>query len=358
MFLNNQQKQNILGIDIGTKSVRVVELIGKKGYPELKNYGELNLDIATNQSFRNFDQNTLAPSIDTISQALKTIFNETGIKAKKANFSLPDFSTFFVSFELPPMSKKELGNAVGFEARKYIPLPAAEVVLDWQCMSKDPTKQNNKILLMAISKTTINQYKIIASNVGLELKALESEAWGLRRSLIKPSDPPSCLVDIGYQSTIVAITDNNFVKTSYSFDIAGKDLTQRLAEDLGIEIKEAEEIKKENGLINIERDDVAQILAPVISAIIKKIKKVIIDYQNLERTKIQRIILVGGTAQTKGIAEYFRSVFDEDDFFGLEVSLGTPFNNVVFPPLLNKKVAELNLTFPIALGEALKNYEV
>jgi len=123
----------------------VVELIGKKGYPELKNYGELNLDIATNQSFRNFDQNTLAPSIDTISQALKTIFNETGIKAKKANFSLPDFSTFFVSFELPPMSKKELGNAVGFEARKYIPLPAAEVVLDWQCMSKDPTKQNNKI---------------------------------------------------------------------------------------------------------------------------------------------------------------------------------------------------------------------
>lgn len=357
-FFGDRQKQNIVGIDIGTKSIRLVELYGKKGYPELQNYGELNLDAAANQSFRNFDKNTLNPSVEIISKAIKSIINETGVKAKKAIFSLPDFSTFFVSFELPPMTKKELNNAVGFEARKHIPLPSAEVALDWQCMSKDPTKQNNKVLLMAIPRVMIGQYKNIAEAVGLELVALEAEAWGLKRGLIKPSDPTTCIVEIGYQSTIVSIVDNNFVKTSYSFDMAGKDLTEKLSESLGIEIKEAEEIKKENGLINTERDDVAQVLAPVIGTIIKRIKKVIIDYQNQERTKIQRIVLAGGTAQTKGIVDYFRSVFDEDDFFGLEISLGAPFNSVAYPASINKKVAELNPTFAIALGEALKKYEI
>lgn len=356
-IFGDKQKNNSLGIDVGTKSVRVVELAAKKGLPELKNYGELNLDIATNQSFRNFDKNNLNPSIDIISKALKAIIDEAEIKAKKAIFSLPDFSTFFVSFELPPMTKKELQTAVGFEARKYIPLPMNDVALDWQCISKDSTKENNKILLMAIPRVLVDQYKTIAENVGLQLTSLEAEAWGLKRCLIKSGDPTTCIVEIGYQSTIVSVVDNGFVKTSYSFDTAGKDLTEKLAEDLEIGIKEAEEIKKENGLINNERDDVAQILAPVIGIITKRIKKVVIDFQNLERIKIKRMILAGGTSRMPGIVEYFKNIFDEDDFSEIEISLGSAFSAVNYPPFLSKKIEDINPTFAISLGEALKKYD-
>ncbi|MFA5086737.1 MAG: pilus assembly protein PilM [Candidatus Paceibacterota bacterium] len=356
-LFGNNQKQNSIGIDVGTKSIRLVELARRKNAPDLLNYGELNLDVAADQSFRSFDKNTLNPSVDIISKAVKTIIEETGIKSKKVVFSLPDFSTFFVSFELPPMSKKELASAVGFEARKHIPLSMDEVALDWQCINKDPTKETNKVLLMAIPKTLVEQYKTIADNSGLELIALEAEAWGLKRGLIKPADPTTCIVEIGYQSTIVSIVDNNYVKTSYSFDTAGKDLTEKLAENLGIEIKEAEEIKKENGLINTERDDVAQILAPVIGTIIKRIKKVIIEFQNTERAKIKKIILAGGSAKTRGIVDYFKNIFDEEDFAGLEISLGSAFVGVNYPAIINKKIEEINPTFAISLGEALKKYD-
>lgn len=359
MFLfGDNLKKNSIGIDVGTKSIRLVEISRKKDIPELLNYGELNLDIATSQSFRSFDKNTLNPAEEIISRSIKSIIEETGVRSRKAIFSLPDFSTFFVSFELPAMTKKELNNAVGFEARKHIPLPMEDVALDWQCINKNPTKGTNRVLLMAIPKILVDQYKLIADSAGLELIALEAEAWGLKRGLIKPSDPTTCIVEIGYQSTIVCISDNNFIKTSYSFDVAGKDLTEKLAEDLEIEIKEAEQIKKDNGLINTSRDDVAQILAPVLGLIIKKIKRVIIDFQNNERVKIKKIILAGGTAKMRGIVDYFKNIFDEDDFSGIEISIGSAFSEVKYPPVINTKIQDINPTFAIALGEALKKYDV
>jgi type IV pilus assembly protein PilM len=356
-LFGSKKNQNSVGIDVGTKSIRMIEVSRKKDKARLENYGEFNLDVAASHSFRNFDKNTLNPSIENISKAVRSIIEAMDMKAKRATFSLPDFSTFFVSFELPAMTKKELNGAIGFEARKHIPLPMSEVVLDWQCMSKDPSKERNKVLLMAIPKTLVDQYKTIAEVSGLELVALEAEAWGLKRCLIKPNDPTTCIVEIGYQSTIVSIVDSNYVRTSFSFDIAGKDLTEKLAETLGIEIREAEEIKKENGLLNDERDDIAQILVPVISSIIIKIKKVAIDYQNTEHAKIKKMILAGGTSQMLGMVDYFNSVFDEEDFSGMEISLGKAFNGIEFPTKLQVKVDELNPTFAIAMGEALKKYE-
>ncbi|MFA5368778.1 MAG: pilus assembly protein PilM [Candidatus Paceibacterota bacterium] len=356
-LFGKKQNHNSVGIDVGTKSIRMIEVSRKKDKAQLENYGELNLDIAASHSFRNFDKNTLNPSIENISKAVRSIIDAADIKSKKAIFSLPDFSTFFVSFELPPMTKKELNGAIGFEARKHIPLPMSEVVLDWQCISKDPVKQKNKVLLMAIPKVLVEQYKTIAEVSGLELQALEAEAWGLKRCLVKPNEPTTCIVEIGYQSTIVSIADDNYVKTSFSFDIAGKDLTEKLAETLGIEIREAEEIKKENGLLNDERDDIAQILVPVISSIIKKIKKVAIDYQNIEHAKIKKMVLAGGSSQMLGIVDYFKSVFDEEDFSGMEISLGKSFSGIEFPQKLNRRIDELNPTFAIAMGEALRKYE-
>ncbi|MFA5013117.1 MAG: type IV pilus assembly protein PilM [Candidatus Paceibacterota bacterium] len=349
--------QNSLGIDIGTKSIRVVEVSRKKDKPVLENYGELNLDIATTQSFRNFDKNTLNPSIENISKALRVILAETGIKAKKVNFSLPDFSTFFVSFELPPMKKKELDNAIGFEARKHIPLPLSEMVLDWQSMSKDSAKEKNKVLLMAIPKVLVEQYKGIAENAGLELAALEAEALGSKRSLFEPTDPPTCIVEIGYQSTTVSVVSDNYLKTSFSFDVAGKDLTLSLAETLNIDPAEAEEIKKQNGLLSDEREDVAQILVPVISLIVDKIKRVVIEFQNNENVRVRKMLLAGGTSQMFGIVEYFKSVFDEDEFMDMEISLGKSFLSVQYPPILENKIKSIHPTFAIAIGEALKKFD-
>lgn len=355
MFINKKTKSS-LGIDIGTKVIRAVEISGNKGKLTLENYGEVNLDVACKEFFRSFDKKNLNPAVNNISVAIAAIIAETGIKTKKVVFSLPDFATFSTTFELPPMPKKDMVNAIGFEARKYIPLPLSELVLDWQLMNKESLKENNKVLVMAVPNIIVEQYKTIATNSGLELVALEAEAMALKRAVIGAGDPTTCLLEIGFQSTNVNIVDDGFMKMSSSFDMAGKDLTYSLSETLNIPAGEAEELKKNQGLLDSE-EKISHILIPILSVISEKAKTVIRDFELKENKKVERVILAGGTSMMKGIREYFEKSLNQNSSQVLKVEIAKPFKNIIYPAVLEKKMEEVNLTYAIALGEALRKFE-
>ena len=356
MVFIKRKRRTSLGVDIGTKVIRAVEISGKKGNLVLENYGEVNLDIACKEFFRSFDRKNLNPAVDNISVALKAIIAETGIKTKKVVFSLPDFSTFFTSFELPPMSKKEMESAVGFEARKYIPFPLSELVLNWQMMDKaSSAKESNKVLVMAVPKGIVEQYKTIAERAGLELTALEAEAMALKRAVIKEGDPATCMLEIGFQSTNINIVDKGFMKMSFSFDMAGKDLTYSLSETLKMPPGDAEIIKKKQGLLVNEQGNIAHVLTPILSVIAERTKKVIASFEEKEGKKVERIIVAGGTSLMPGIIDYFSDVFNQDG--KIEIISAKPFANVAYPPILEKKIEEINPTYAIALGEALRKFE-
>jgi len=357
LFVKKKNKKS-LGVDIGTKVIRAVEISEKKGKITLENYGEVNLDVACKEFFRSFDKKNLNPSVDNISAALKAIIEETGIKTKKVVFSLPDFATFFTTFELPPMSKKEIANAIGFEARKYIPLPLSELVLDWQLMSKEPSpKENSKILVMAVPKIIVEQYKTIAEQAGLELTALEAEAMALKRAVTRKDDTTSCLLEIGFQSTNINIIEDGFMKMSFSFDMAGKDLTFSLSETLNISTGEAEEIKKKQGLLINEEGNISHILIPILSVISERTRKVIKDFESKGGKRVEKIIIAGGTSLMPGILEYFTESLNQDESQKREVKVANPFIDIVYPPILDKKIGEINSTYAIALGEALRKFE-
>jgi len=358
MIFVKRKSQKSLGVDIGTKVIRVVEVSGKKGKLALENYGEVNLDVACKEFFRSFDKKNLNPSVDNISAALRAIIEETGIKTKKVVFSLPDFATFFTTFELPPMSSKEIANAVGFEARKYIPLPLSELVLDWQLMSREPSpKENSKILVMAVPKIIVEQYKTIAEQAGLELTALEAEAMALKRAVINENEPTSCLLEIGFQSTNINIVEDGFMKMSSSFDIAGKDLTFSISETLNISTGDAEIIKKKQGLLVNEEGNISHILIPILSVISEKTRKVIKDFESKEGKVVERVIIAGGTSLLPGILEYFIESLNQDETKPRIVEIAKPFVKVAYPPILDKKMEEINPTYAIALGEALRKFE-
>jgi len=358
MIFDKAKSQKSLGVDIGTKVIRVVELSGRKEKLVLENYGEVNLDVACKEFFRSFDKKNLNPSVDNISAALKAIIEETGIKTKKVVFSLPDFATFFTTFELPPMSKKEIASAIGFEARKYIPLPLSELVLDWQLMSKDPSpKENSKVLVMAVPKIIVEQYKTIAEQAGLELTALEAEAMALKRAVINEKEPISCLLEIGFQSTNINIVDGGFMKMSFSFDMAGKDLTYSLSETLNISTSDAEIIKKKQGLLINEEGNISHILTPILSVISERTRKVIKDFELKEGKRVEKIIIAGGSSLMPGILEYFIESLNEEEAQERLVEIAKPFSKIVYPPVLDKKMEEINSTYAIALGEALRKFE-
>ena len=358
MIFVKKKSQTSLGVDIGTKVIRVVEISKKKGKLVLQNYGEVNLDIACKEFFRSFDKKNLNPAVDNISAALKAIIEETGIKTKKVVFSLPDFATFFTTFELPPMNKKEIANAIGFEARKYIPLPLSELVLDWQLMSKQPSpKEKSRILVMAVPKIIVEQYKTIAGQAGLELTALEAEAMALKRAVTKETDSTTCLLEIGFQSTNINIVDDGFMKMSFSFDMAGKDLTYSISETLNIPTTDAELIKKKQGLLINEEGNIAHILTPILSVISERTRAVIRDFESKEGKKVEKVIIAGGTSLMPGIMDYFNKSLNQEESTPIIVEIAKPFSEISYPAILDKKMEEINPNYAIALGEALRKFE-
>src|SRR3989338_5992877 len=90
----------VLGIDVGTAAVRVVELSRDGTKVKLDNYGEIQSKFLYERPFRDFKKNNLSISTKDVARAISSIIKEAGMRTRLANFSLPDFSSFFTSFTL------------------------------------------------------------------------------------------------------------------------------------------------------------------------------------------------------------------------------------------------------------------
>ena len=333
----------LLGVDIGTSALKIVELSKWGGRRLLKNYGELKAITLYDKPFRTFEKNTLVLSSKDIARALRAIMQESKITSKKAIFSIPDFSSFFTSFELPPMTKEELPGAVNFEARKHVPLPLSEVTFDWQILS-GRVKQNTplKILLVAVPKEVINQYQEIATLAKLELVALEAEAFGLIRATVKEEE--SLLVlDIGAQSTTVNTVVLSQLHASHSFDIAGNTFSERIARSLSISAKDADAKKMTEGL---ENPQILEILIPLIDLISAEIKKSAVSFPT--DIKPSKVVLAGGTAFLPGLLEYLVKQT------GMTIEYASPFTSVFYPPILESTIKEMGPSYAVVLGVALR----
>ncbi len=339
-----------LGIDIGTSSIKIVELSNKKG-KRLANYGQLKSEYFSPSTFRSRTSEGLFLFNENIIEAIKAILNEAKIQEKRCIFAIPDFSTFFTSFELPPMSYEELKEAVKYEAPRHIPLPLSDVTLDWEIIKGAPGEKGRtplKILLVAVPNQVIKQYQQIANALNLELEALEAEVFALARALIKYQDAKRvvALIDIGEKSTTINVVSKNILKISYSTDVSGEEITKVIQEKLEINKRKAEIIKR---MLGIKKEEtLKEILLPLIQQLTREIENVFRQYFAEEREKPEKIILSGGSALLPGLREFFQQKFN------LPVEIANPFLGLSYPPGLEEVLKKIGPEFTIAVGTALR----
>ncbi len=355
-----------LGIDIGTSSIKIVELSKSRERERLKNYGEIEASVLYQKPFRTFEKNTLLFSSRDVAKAIKAIIEEAGMKTRQAVFSIPDFSSFFTTFDLPSMAKEELSQAVTYEARRHIPLPLGEVTIDWEVIEgqlSDQKKSSLKVLLVAVPNEVINQYREIAKFSELELFALEAEVFGLVRSLVSEDEKRVIfLVDIGAQSTTCSIIEKKVLKKSHSFNASGNELTEQVAKSLSVGYKTAKDLKEKYGLENIplprahlpvssESKSIREILLPLIDIILREIENVASNLYQIEGKEVQKFIIAGGTALIPGLPEYFQ------DYLKKEVEVADPFAKIFYPPILEKTIKKMGPAYAIAVGMAQRGLE-
>ena len=379
-------KKNCLGVDIGTSSIKIVELLYWRKRKKLQNYGEISAEVFADKSFKIFERGDLVLSDDEISKAILAILDEAKIKTRRAVFALPDFTSFFTWFTLPAMTRDEVPEAVRYEARRHIPFPLSEVTLDWQIIGSHVLKNNKKktawkILLVSVPNEIINHYKRIAAFTHLEIVGIEAEVFGLLRSLVKNygrynarsvEKETIAVVDIGSQSTTISVVDQGVLKRSHSFDIAGNELTMLLSKSFGVNYKSAEELKHKYGLLKKSRNtsdnirensfqdiedknkDLYQsrdVSLPLIDLIVTETKKITQNFYQTEGKAVHKIILAGGSAFMPGLKDYFSENLKKT------IEIADPFSDIFYTPILDKKLKEMGPSFAIAVGTALRGLE-
>lgn len=350
-----------LGIDIGTSSIRIVELSRFGERRKLENYGEISAKALYAKPFRTFEKSTLLLSNENISRAIKAVLKEAQIQTTKAVFSIPDFSSFFTNFKLPPMTKEEIEQAVLYEARRHVPLPLGEVTLDWQIIKGKLSNHKGtelEILLVAVPNEVISQYRVIAQDSGLELSALEAEVFGILRSCIFEEEKGGiALVDIGAQSTTCSIIYNKILRISHSFDVSGNQLTELVAKSLSVDYKTAQKLKEKYGLLAGQKlglrkeRELRGILLPLIDVIIREIKRTCQNFTQSEGKEVKKIILAGSTVLLPGLREYFK------ENLSMEIEIANPFSKVFYPPILEKTLEKMGPSYAIAVGMALRGLQ-
>lgn len=351
MSLSSFLHSSVLGVDIGTTSIKIAEVVKSSPKPKLINYGILLNKGHLERPNAAIQTNALKISEKETAELLTELVKKSKFKTNEAIASIPSFSAFITSVELPVMPEADTLKAMSFQVSQHIPLPVSEVNIEWLKIGEreDEGRAKQQILIISTPNEIIKRYQNIFKLAGLKLKSLEIESFSLMRSLVSNDPTPTLIADIGDRATNIAIVDRNFLKANVSSDFAGATLTYAIANGLKINIKRAEELKKRKGLKAGGGEYELSILPlPFLDLIIKEVKRAKDDYERKGNKNIERIILSGGGANMIGIGEYFEKQINTP------VVIGNSFARISYPQEIELVARGLSRTLAVAIGLALK----
>ncbi len=342
-----------LGIDIGTANIKIVELVGSQGRAELLTYGAIDIKA---DILRSDDQG----ANEKIAESLKDLLSKSKVKSKYAISALPGFSVFNSVIKLPEMNESEIGSAVKWEARRYVPFPIENMVLDWKQLKDDKAgvfkpenlggpKKEIQILLTAAPKNLVNKYLEIFSMAGLKLSALETESFALMRSLVGNDKSTIAVVNIGSTATDISVISNGLPVLNRSFDIGGKAITNSIASSLNVSLDRAEQFKRDLSSSSKMGDEVPDVIKPIVQGITNEIKNTLSLYNGSGGKNIEKIILTGGSSKLVTLPRYLK------DSLGVEVFLGNPWARIKYPKEIDQELKNISPMFSVCAGLALRD---
>lgn len=338
----------VVGVDIGVASAKVVQLRYERERAILETYGELisagylkTTDVTGGGSFLRYSDADIAG-------LLKDITKEANVTATDAIVSVPAVSSFVTTISFPRVAEKEINAAMPYEARKYVPIPVSEVVLDWELLEPGEERDTLEVLLVAVPRDIIEKYKRVTGLAGINLRALEVETFSLVRSLVGQDPTPTAVINLGHQSTTLAFVDKGRLRVSHNIIRGSQELTRALERGMGISLERAEAVKREVGISEKPEDkEATSILMPLVETLFAEIERLMALYNRKALRKIQRTNLTGGGSNLKGLVDYATTKF------GLETTKGNPFGRIIAPAFMQPILREIGPSFSVAVGLAL-----
>lgn len=349
----------VIGVDIGSSAIKVVQLTREHGSAKLETYGELQLGPYADMEIGR--ATNLEPA--KLTEALRDIIREASVTSRQAAISIAYSSSFVTVLSLPVTDESQLASSVPLEARKYVPVPINEVSLDWFVIpdahgsekkrdkkkaAQANTAHDTRILLAAIHNEALARYQEIAKGASISTNFFEIEIFSSIRSSLREEDDAVALIDIGAATTKLYIVEGGVIQRTHSMTAGAQDLTLALATALEMPGAEAEELKRRVGLLG-EGDDARarEALRTELDRILSESRRVISSHEHT-RAPVGSVVITGGGALLKGLSEYAAEQLEKD------VELADPFSKVAYPAFLSDTLKEAGPSFAVAIGIALR----
>ncbi len=355
--LTTSKNKSIVGIDIGSSAIKVVEMREVGGKAILETYGSISLGLYKEE--KGVAGEVASLTAETLSVALNDVFKEANVTTRRAALSVPSASTLVFTLTLPASVKEsELKSVVPIEARRYIPVDIADVSLDWWVLPKqsfvtplDPNKKQEStsrtVLVVAVRKDTVTGLEEVLEKSRVEKDFLEVEAFSLVRANVEHDLSTILVVDIGASRTKVVFLDGGVVRDVHVINRGGEDISQGLVASFGISFKDAEYEKKRYGLNNpdeAKRKNVSQSLDFIIS----ELKNIIFQYEQKNGVTLDKMILSGGASRLDGTLIYL------EEKLSFPVVYGDPFSQSEAPAFLSEALKDAGAEFAVAIGLCLR----
>ncbi len=354
-FFSKAKVESVLGIDIGSSSIKLVQMKKKNGRAVLETYGSLALGPYAGLDVGEI---TNLPA-DKLATALTDAIRETNANAPRGAFAIPNSASLIFMIELPKAIKEEeYPVVVPTEARKYIPVPITEVTLDYSAIpalsidampgEEVPVEPKNEILVAAIHNDILAKYNDIVKRVQLKSDFFEIETFCSVRSSLSHELAPTLLVDFGASKTKLAIVEYGAARRFRVVNRGSHDITRGIVQGMNFPFAAAEEYKRTHGL-NAPDATVLEIIRLTLDYIFSEINTVVLEYEKKYNRAINKVILSGGGALIPGMYDYAIGNFQ------CEVVMSDPFSKVEAPAFLGDVLKTGGPEFGVALGIGLRD---
>jgi type IV pilus assembly protein PilM len=344
--------KSIVGLDIGSSSIKAVELKKSKGEISVSSLGvePLGSDIVVD---------SMIVDSGSVSLAITKIFSDHKIKSKSVATSVSGHSVIVKKITMQTMTDAELSETINTEAAQHIPFDIADVNIDYQILTEDNGEPQMDVLLVAVKKDKILNYTNVLSLAGKTPAAVDIDAFALQNCYEYNYEPAPgttvALLNLGASVMNINIVKGTTPLFTRDVSVGGNQYTDALQKELDLGLEDAESLKTGEKVGTVSADAKLPILQQVTEIIVLEIQKTFDFFRATAAGEhIERIYMAGGSSQVPGLIEALRQEFS------LPVEVLNPFQRIsasgvgsAESELIEKNAGQL----AVAVGLALRSFD-
>src|ERR1039457_4406165 len=317
--LGGRKGKQLVGLDIGSSSIKAVELKSTKAGYELVSFGlePLAQDTVVDGAIMDAPQ---------VANAISKIFDTQKIKTKNVGSSVSGHSVIVKRVPLPLMTEEELFDRIPSEASQHIPFDIADVNLSYQLLESMDSQMD--VLLVAVKKDKILNHTNVLAQAGKTPVVVDIDAFGLQNCFEMNYEPDAgqtvALLNIGASVMNINIVRGGIPLFTRDVSVGGNQYTDALQKELDLSYDDAEALKLGKKVGTVSEDAKLPILQQVTEIIVLEIQKTFDFFRaTASGEHIERIYVAGGSSQVPGLVEALRQEF------AIPVEALNPFLKVV-----------------------------